>query len=113
MRRFWRGAIFLPTVFTIHGDRRKAARLAINVPIRVSQSGIGSTIDISSAGVLFVIEADLEPGMAIEFAMTMDETSGPLELHCGGTVVRVQRRDGMSFTAATIDTLAVQQLRDH
>jgi hypothetical protein len=85
----------------------------MNVPIRVSRSGIGSTIDISSAGVLFVIEADLEPGTVIEFAMTMEETSGPLELHCGGTVVRVQRRDGMSFTAATIDSLAVRQSRDH
>jgi hypothetical protein len=98
---------------TIYGDRRKAARLAIHIPIRVSRLGVGSTIDISAEGVSFEIEADLEPGSVIEFAMTMDETSGPLELQCGGTVVRVQRRGRVSLTAATIESLAVMKAGSH
>jgi hypothetical protein len=85
----------------------------MHIPIRVSRLGVGSTIDISAEGVFFEIEADLEPGSVIEFAMTMDETTGPLELHCGGTVVRVQRRGSVNLTAATIESLAVQKAPSH
>ena len=83
------------------------------IPIRVAEVGTGWTIDISSSGVGFLIEAPIEPGVVIEFVMTMDEDRG-LELRCGGTVVRAERRGGMTFTAVTIDDLSVARaLTEH
>jgi hypothetical protein len=76
------------------------------IPIRVAEVGTGWTINISSSGVAFLIEAPIEPGMAIEFVMTMDEDRG-LEMRCGGTVVRAEPRGAMTLTAVTIDDLSV------
>ncbi len=96
-------------VQTIRSDRRKGARYAMKIPIRVSDIGVGSTIDISASGVAFVIDVALEPGSVIDFAMRAEERVGSMELQCGGRVVRVERRGPSLFAAATIENLAVSK----
>jgi len=85
----------------------------MKIPIRVAEIGIGSTVDVSASGVAFFIDAALELGSAIDFALQVEESSGPLELLCGGRVVRVERRGASLFTAATIENLAVRKASSH
>jgi hypothetical protein len=99
--------MFPAMVQALRSDRRKGARYAMQIPIRVSDVGVGSTIDISASGVAFVIDVALEPGSVIDFAMKAEERAGAMELQCGGRVVRVERRGPSLFAAATIDNLAV------
>lgn len=80
----------------------------MRVPIQVSELGAGVTIDISASGVSFIIDQPLEPGRVIRFYLKMDEPGGPIELHCDGTVVRVDQRGDLTVAAATIDELLVQ-----
>lgn len=85
----------------------------MKIPIRVAQIGVGSTVDVSASGVAFFIDAALELGSAIDFALQVEESGGPLELLCGGRVVRVERRGSSLFTAATIENLAVRKASSH
>ena len=83
------------------------------LPIRMEHGGVGSTIDISVSGVAFLTDVTLEPGSVVQFSMTLNEKGGPLELHCGGVVVRVEQRGRSLFTAVTIDDLAVGSTSEH
>jgi len=85
----------------------------MKIPIRIAQIGIGSTVDVSASGVAFFIDTTLELGSAIDFALQVEESGGPLELVCGGKVVRVERRGSSLFTAATIENLAVRKASSH
>lgn len=98
---------------TVPSERRVGARHSMRVPIRVSDVGMGSTIDVSSTGVAFYIDARLAPGTVIDFALTVEANGNSVELRCGGTVVRAERRGGSVFTAATIDELVLHQTRSH
>lgn len=98
---------------TISLERRKAARFSVRVPIRVSEVGAGVTIDISAAGVSFIIDQPMQAGRIIRFQLKMDEPGGPLEVHCDGRVVRVDQRGDLTVAAATIDELTVRNLTDH
>lgn len=98
---------------TVSSERRAGARHSMTVPIRVSEVGIGSTIDVSSTGVAFYIDSALLPGTVIDFAMTVEENGISVELRCGGTVVRAERRGGSVFTAATIEELVLHQTHSH
>lgn len=92
-------------------DRRKVARYAVHVPIKVIQVGTGATIDISASGVAFLIESLLEPGVEIRFELALEDSD--TLLHCEGRVVRVETRGRTNFTAATIDNLAVKPATEH
>ena len=98
---------------TVPSERRVGARYAMRVPIRVSEVGTGATIDVSSTGVAFYIDAPLAPGTVIDFAMTVEENGNAVELRCGGRVVRAERRGASVFTAATIEELVLHQTRSH
>jgi len=88
-------------------DRRHGERYAMTIPICVETAGIGATIDVSASGVAFVIDAELEPGNSIDFAFLVHQRGDPMELRCGGKVVRIERRGTALFAAATIDSLAI------
>ena len=94
---------------TIRADRRRGARYAMNIPIRVSEVGLGSTVDVSSSGVSFTIAAGLAPGAVIDFDLTVEESDGPMVLHCGGTVVRAEPRGRYLFAAPTIEELVMHK----
>lgn len=85
-------------------ERRKAARYAMQIPITVSDVGNGATVDVSSSGVAFVIEASVVPGTVIDFLLRMEDTN----LQCAGTVIRAERRGESSFAVATIEEFVMQ-----
>ena len=93
----------------IPSDRRSGARYSMKVPIRISEVGSGSTVDVSATGVAFYIDARLAPGTVIAFALRVEEHDGAVELRCGGTVVRAEPRGATVFTAATIDELVLHK----
>jgi hypothetical protein len=95
-------------IHSIHADRRKGARYAMKIPIRVSEVGTGSTVDVSSSGVSFMIAAGLALGTIIDFDLTVQEPGGAIVLECGGTVVRAEQRGRYMFAAATIDQLIMR-----
>ena len=77
------------------------------IPILVRELGTGSTVDISSIGVSFVIPEPMELGRVIRFRIAAEQPEGQFALDCDGTVVRVESRAGVTFAAATIEQLAV------
>ena len=91
---------------TIFSDRRKTARYAVHVPIEVIEIGTGSTVDVTAAGVAFLIDTELEPGRKIRFELPLEDNQ--ILLHCDGKVVRTEKRDGSNFTAATIDDFFIK-----
>ena len=91
---------------TIFSDRRKTARYTVHVPIDVIDIGTGSTVDVTAAGVAFLIDRELEPGRQIRFELPLEDNQ--ILLHCDGRVVRVEKRGPASFTAATIDEFFVK-----
>lgn len=94
---------------TLRADRRRGERYAMNIPIRVSEVGTGSTVDVSSSGVSFMIAAGLALGTIIDFDLTVQEPGGAIVLECGGTVVRAEQRGRYMFAAATIDQMFLRK----
>ena len=53
---------------------------------------IGTTLDISSAGVLFESLVDMQPGERIEYIITLSSSLSEVKLRCLGKVLRSERR---------------------
>ena len=92
-------------------ERRRTARYTVRVPIKVVEAGVGYTIDVSATGIAFVIDEQLQPGIAIEFELALSESDAML--HCDGRVLRVERRGTANFIAATIENIAVKAATEH
>ena len=93
---------------TIFSDRRKTARHTVHLPINVSEIGTGSTVDVTAAGVAFLIDADLEPGREIRFQFPLEDNQ--ILLVCDGRVVRVEKRGPTIFAAATIEEFSIAEI---
>jgi len=85
-------------------EQRKAIRFDLKLPleiIRGAQQRVSETQNLSSNGVLFEIDEDMEPGHSIEYVITLPSLDQkPVRLRCLGKVVR--RANG-SGVAATIE----------
>ena len=86
-------------ITAISGDRRGNRRYNVELPLeyavlhngRVYASGLGTTVDISSTGMSFLPEANIEPGMFVEVVVQWPVSGAgecPMELAVVGTVVR-------------------------
>jgi len=86
-------------------DRRVARRYELNLPVvvrsaaerKAADSRNGQTRDISTRGVYFLIDQNLEPGSTLDFMLTLpaEITQGTeVFIHAQGKVVRVERRSG-------------------
>jgi hypothetical protein len=81
---------------------RKARRFQLSFPVTIEASsknkfelGIGKTLDISTRGVYFVLDNDLEVGMNLSLTMTLPTrpTEGTRVLiRATGRVLRVEKR---------------------
>jgi hypothetical protein len=85
-------------------EQRKAIRFDLKLPleiIRGAEHQFSETRNLSSNGVLFAIEHDIEPGNSIEYVITLpSKDKRPVRLRCLGKVVRRANGQGL---AATID----------
>ena len=97
-------------------EQRRTRRFKLQLPLALTRAGSqrladsGLTKNISSCGVLFTAQRELDVGGAIEYVITLiDETPHAVNLKCIGKVVRYEKANGASediarFTvAATVE----------
>jgi len=89
---------------------RSAVRFPLHIPLRVykdSVEGCAETKDISSGGVCFSVDMDIEVGNKIGFSFAMPArsmgASKDVLVRCVGRVVRCSPEDGRREVAAVID----------
>jgi hypothetical protein len=66
----------------------------------------GHTRDVSFRGLYFLADADLEPGSAIEFILTLPREitlAGDVHIRCFAEIIRVEPHNGHRGIAARID----------
>lgn len=77
----------------------------MDVPVRFGANE-GRTRDLSSRGLYFLADVNLDVGTEIEIDVTLPHASplGPLHLHLRGRIVRVDELDTIKGMAAVIET---------
>ena len=93
-------------------EKRGTRRFALHLPISVTflDNGTyevtGRTRDVSSRGVFFYVNSDIQEGAAIEFVMTLPTEitlTEPIRVRCSGKVVRVDKTGTEQGVAVAID----------
>jgi hypothetical protein len=90
-------------------EQRKTRRFTLRLPFSLTKAGrsrvsdAGFTRNISSGGVLFTADRELDVGGIIEYVITLidESTPNPVNLRCVGKVVRQDR--GVGAVAATVE----------
>ncbi len=82
-------------------DQRRFRRFELHLPFELVRagsqplSGRGETRNLSSGGVLFVTDHEVEVGDVIEYIITLPGPDGhKVKLHCVGKVIRLERPRG-------------------
>jgi hypothetical protein len=95
-------------------EQRKFRRFELKLPVEVIRtgalrlSGPGETRNLSSGGVLFTVQSQMELGQQIEYCITLPTGSGSdddVRLRCKGKVVRLERPNGDLATTSVAATL--------
>lgn len=85
----------------MQSEQRKTQRFDLRLPMELVRKGaeplgkVTETRNVSSGGVLFASEAQLQVGEPIEYFITLPPTgreNPPVRLHCVGTVIRAESR---------------------
>ena len=94
-------------------ERRASRRFNMTLPLTVRAGGSdeaierqGQTRDVSFRGLYFWIDADLAPGAAIEFVLTLPREitmAGDVYIRCHAEIVRVEPHNSRRGVAARID----------
>ena len=92
-------------------EQRKTRRFTLQLPVALTRAGslrlsdAGFTQNISSCGVLFTLQRQLDIGGPIEYVITLiDESNNPVNLRCVGKVVRqIGAPDRPGAVAATME----------
>jgi len=102
-------------------DRREARRFLMSLPMRVllreahNKELLANTRDVSYRGLYFLSETKFEVGSPIEFVLTLPQkvpSSGEVDIHCRGQVVRVEAGNaGVLPAPAAVDVEANELLR--
>jgi hypothetical protein len=80
-------------------EQRRTKRFEMELPVEIIRTGtvrisaVGTTRNISSGGILFVGEKEMEVGGPVEYVVTLTSGhNGAVNLRCMGKVLRQQRR---------------------
>ncbi len=91
-------------------ELRSSTRFPIKLPLAVrgdTHHHEAETQDISSGGVLFLMDAHVAIGSEISFSIAMPAnvlgTPADVRIHCVGRVIRSTEEDGRRAVAAIID----------
>ncbi|MCX6638532.1 MAG: PilZ domain-containing protein [Acidobacteria bacterium] len=96
-------------------EQRRFRRFELKLPVEVIRTGAhrlsrpGETRNLSSGGVLFTVQSQMEVGQPIEYFITLPTGSGSdadVRLRCKGKVVRLERPNGdlaPTSVAATLE----------
>jgi len=91
-------------------EQRRTKRFELRLPIELVRAGsrriseVGETRNLSSGGVLFTTDEEIEVGDPIEYIITLPSGVNDPEgarLHCVGKVVRLQSRQANSHPKQT------------
>ena len=102
-------------------EKRAIRRFALQLPVRITgQSGesvqaTAESRDVSSHGICFFCDSEMEPDSPIEFTLTLPSEitmSEPLAVRCNGRVVRVERQQSRKFAVAAAIS-SYEFLTDH
>jgi hypothetical protein len=95
-------------------EKRAIRRFALHLPVKVTAASgeelqaTAKTKDVSSHGICFYCDSEMERNSEIEFTLTLPSEvtmTEPISVHCRGKVVRVQGEASGSFeVAAAIDS---------
>ena len=90
-------------------EQRKTRRFTLQLPVNLTRAGslrlsdAGLTKNISSCGVLFTAERELDVGGPIEYVITLiDESANAVNLKCMGKVVRQEKVDDAADHPVTV-----------
>ncbi len=95
-------------------EQRKFRRFELKLPVEVIRAGAhrlsrpGETRNLSSGGVLFTVQSQMELGQQIEYYITLPTSPGAAEdvrLRCKGKVVRLERSNGDPSPTSVAATL--------
>jgi hypothetical protein len=88
-------------------DQRRSKRFEIQLPLEIQRAGTqrifrsGKTRNISSGGVLFTSDLQVEVGGVIEYVLNLPSGPGStVNLRCLGKVLRLERSAGMNSGGA-------------
>jgi hypothetical protein len=94
-------------------ERRASRRFTMTLPLTVRPNGPGGgaerqgqTRDVSFRGLYFMMDADFDPGSAIEFILTLPREitmAGDVHIRCFAEIIRVEPHNGRRGIAARID----------
>jgi len=96
-------------------ERRRNRRFDLFLPLQILRNGAAgalhaaTTRNISSGGVLFAAEIEVDPGGAIEYVVTLSQANdAKVDLRCVGKVVRCHKAPpettpASNLIAATLD----------
>jgi hypothetical protein len=101
-------------------EQRKTRRFTLQLPVALTRAGnirlsdAGFTKNISSCGVLFTAQRELDVGGPIEYVITLiDESNHPVNIRCVGKVVRqVAGPDRPATVAATMERYEFVRARE-
>jgi hypothetical protein len=94
-------------------ERRASRRFNMNLPLTIRYASGANRVeheartrDVSFRGLYFTMETGFEPGMPVEFVLTLPKEvtmAGDVHIQCYGTVVRVEQHNDRNGIAARID----------
>lgn len=91
-------------------EQRKFRRFQLQLPVALTRAGTqrlseaGLTRNISSGGVLFTAEKELDIGGPIEYVITLNvEKPELVNIRCVGTVLRNEKVNSAFTVAATME----------
>jgi PilZ domain len=94
-------------------ERRASRRFTMTLPLTVRTNGPdgemerqGQTRDVSFRGLYFLIDADFQTGMSVEFILTLPREitmAGDVHIRCFAHIVRVEPHNGRRGIAARIE----------
>jgi PilZ domain len=100
-----------------HPDLRNAIRFPLHLPVTLKTSTDehrAETIDISSGGILFRSETEVEVGAAVEFTVAMPGdvlgSDRDILVKCNGRVVRCSQEPTGRSIAVVIDEYKFERL---
>ena len=95
-------------------DQRRTKRFELHLPLKLLRAGsrqvneVAETRNLSSGGVLFTSDEEIQIGEPIEYIITLPSKPGEKEkvkLHCVGKVIRLDKARGDS-DAKTVRSVA-------
>ncbi|MCW5981139.1 MAG: PilZ domain-containing protein [Bryobacteraceae bacterium] len=96
-------------------DQRRSKRFELHLPLKLLRAGarqvneVGETRNLSSGGVLFTSDQEIQVGDPVEYIITLPSKTGEKEkvrLHCVGKVIRLDKVRGES-SAKRLRSVAV------